>query len=192
MSFRLSIPRFTAILAICVAAIALAATAFASTASASPCTKFGDAKPGTISSGKAERAIHCLVNRQRERHGLHRLSYNYKLTTAAGRHSNYMVSHHCFLHQCPGEASPETRLRLAGYLTGVLRSWSYGENIAWGEDKRYGTPHDIVQAWMHSPEHRANILNPRFKRIGVGIIWESPAGSRVPAGTYTTDFGYTG
>jgi uncharacterized protein YkwD len=51
-----------------------------------------------------------------------------------------------------------------------------GENIAYG----YETPRALVRAWMHSPGHRANILNPRFHRIGISG-WRSAAGT-----TYAT------
>ena len=53
-------------------------------------------------------------------------------------------------------------------------SWTFGENIAYGGG-RYGTPKSITKAWMNSPGHRANILNPTFKDVGVGFEPGSPA-----------------
>jgi uncharacterized protein YkwD len=69
-----------------------------------------------------------------------------------------------------------------------LSFWSVGENIAWGGDSR-GTPKSIVKSWMHSPPHRANILNPQFRALGVGFARGRPGGKREGAGMYTTDFG---
>ena len=74
----------------------------------------------------------------------------------------------CFEHVCPGEASVLTRLERVNYIHGGLRRWLYGENIAYGGGN-YGTPRAIVRAWMHSPEHRHNILNPAFRQIGIGF-----------------------
>jgi uncharacterized protein YkwD len=64
-----------------------------------------------------------------------------------------------------------------------------GENIAWGSGWR-GRPKAIVRAW--SPDHRANLLDPRFQHVGVGVVWDSPRGSYPRSVTYTADFGYRG
>jgi uncharacterized protein YkwD len=44
-----------------------------------------------------------------------------------------------------------------------------GENLAWGSGP-YGQAQEIVQEWLASPEHRANLLRPGFSRIGIGIV----------------------
>ncbi|MGI9021584.1 MAG: CAP domain-containing protein, partial [Solirubrobacterales bacterium] len=62
-------------------------------------------------------------------------------------------------------------------------------NIAWG-GRSLGTPKQIVDAWMHSSGHRANILNGRFRDLGIGFGSGSPTNRKVNAGIYTTDFGY--
>ncbi|MFD1827405.1 CAP domain-containing protein [Mumia zhuanghuii] len=57
-------------------------------------------------------------------------------------------------------------------LKPVLRrcgGWKVGENIAYG----YRWPRHVVDAWMDSPGHRANILEPRYRRIGVGVRRDS-------------------
>ena len=71
---------------------------------------------------------------------------------------------------------------------GGLTRWAYGENIAWGADWR-GSPAAIVEAWMDSPPHRANILNRSFREVGVGFDTGTPGGDRAPGGIYTVDFG---
>ena len=80
-----------------------------------------------------------------------------------------MVKKSCFSHECPGEKSLESRLRGVDYLIGALIRWTCGENIAYGGE-RYGTPKAMVKGWMNSPPHRANILNPLFKDVGVGFM----------------------
>jgi uncharacterized protein YkwD len=145
-----------------------------------------NAQPASVSTKVASKAIVCLLNAERARHGMGNVRPKNSLNAAAQEHSRYMIEHGCFDHVCSGEAGIVQRL--GDYLFGAS-AWMYGENIAWGE-QRIGTPKAIVSAWMRSPEHRANILNPRFDQIGVGIVWGSPVASRVPAGTYTTDFGY--
>jgi hypothetical protein len=47
----------------------------------------------------------------------------------------------------------------------------------------------MVDAWMNSPPHRANILDPRFKGIGMSVSANAPTGSAKPGATYTTNFG---
>jgi uncharacterized protein YkwD len=172
-----------------IAAAALAAHAIApAAASASACTRFGDSAPRSISLVNAERSVLCLVNRQRTRLGLRALSGDRRLAHAAAKHSKRMRGGDCFAHQCPSEASPKARLMDVNYLIGGLLNWSYGENIAWGADN-YGTPQNIVSAWMHSPEHRANILHPAFRDAGVGIVWGTIGHRRARGGVFTMDFG---
>ena len=75
------------------------------------------------------------------------------------------------------------RIRKAGY-----RGYTLGEDLAWGSGT-LGTARAIVAAWMHSPGHRANILNGRFREIGLGVARGAPVGGQDRAGTYVTDFG---
>src|SRR5919107_1385530 len=62
-----------------------------------------------------------------------------------------------------------------------------GENLAWGQGN-LATPRAIAVAWMNSPGHRHNILQPEFTEIGVGIVPGTP-GDATWGATYTTDFG---
>ena len=77
--------------------------------------------------------------------------------------------------------------RKTRYLAGAS-SWSIGENIGYGHG-RYGTPTGMVRAWMRSSPHRANILRPRFRSVGIGIVRGEPGRRRSRGATYTTDFG---
>ena len=82
------------------------------------------------------------------------------------------------------------RIRHTNYLTGIS-TWAVGENIAWGSGS-YSTPGSIVNQWMHSPPHRQNILNRRFREIGIGIAQGTPESGYPDGATYTTDFGARG
>ncbi len=100
-----------------------------------------------------------------------------------------MVRRKCFSHECPGEADLTGRLTSARYLPCGC-SWAIAENIAYGGG-RLGSPREIVEAWMHSPDHRTNMLNPDYRDIGIGADDGTPTGGRGADGaTYTTDFGY--
>ena len=90
-----------------------------------------------------------------------------------------------FAHDTPDGVEPAERIVAAGYpRTGV----SVGENLAWGEENA-GTPEEIVEGWMDSSGHRANILRPEFQEIGVGLAYEPPQPVSGRVAVYTTNFG---
>ena len=157
-------------------------------ASASACTRYGKDSPRQLSKRQARMAVRCLVNRKRQSHGLKRLDKSPRLKSASQWHTGYMQDHGCFAHECPGEPSVLSRLKSVNYIVGGLSAWAYGENIAYGES-RTGTPKAIVRAWMHSPGHRYNILNPQFRQIGVGFARGTPPEPGAGGSTITTDFG---
>jgi uncharacterized protein YkwD len=129
----------------------------------------------------------CLLNRERAQHGLRPLRLSKRLGRASLRHSRNMVRKHFFQH-----GNFVARILNARYVT-RRQAWSLGENIAWGTGS-LATPAQTVRAWMHSPGHRANILNRRFRDIGIGIVLGAPVIVPVSSGaaTYTTDFGVKG
>jgi uncharacterized protein YkwD len=140
-------------------------------------------------SGADARAVFHLLNQERASHGLRPLRRSAALDEAARWQSHDMVARGYFDHERPGGPSLSRRIRRTGYLTGA-RSWAVGENIAWGEGT-LSTPESIMDAWMHSPGHRANILNRRFEHVGIGLqngIPEEGHGSQDGV-TATTDFG---
>ena len=159
------------------AAVALPAPSFARGA---PCAG-ASARPSSTTAAAPAAATLCLLNRQRARYGLRPLRSDPRLALAAWRHSRDMAQHNYFAH-----GDFVGRLAGVGYLRG-RRSWTVGENIAWGAGAS-STPGAIVDMWMHSPGHRANILNPRFHQIGVGLVAGAPV-PHVRGATYTTDFG---
>jgi uncharacterized protein YkwD len=101
-----------------------------------------------------------LVNTERAENGCGPVRENSRLNTAAQRHSADMAARDFFDHTNPDGAGPGERITAAGY------TWStYGENIAMGQR----TPAQVMESWMNSSGHRANILNCSFKEIGIGI-----------------------
>jgi uncharacterized protein YkwD len=134
----------------------------------------------------AVRATLCLLNAERRRHGARPLRHNGRLARASRVHSRVMTSRRVFAHATRYDGAVGHRVRRAGYLRGVRR-WMVGENIGWGSG-RLDTPRSMMVAWMRSPGHRANILNGRYREVGIGIVPRG-IGHRGRAGTYTTTFG---
>jgi uncharacterized protein YkwD len=162
-------------------AAAAAAAALAAPAVASACA-YENANPNDISASQATHATLCLLNNERRQRGIRPFKDNDRLDKASQRYANYMSRHNIFDH-----GDFVGRIRAARYLAGA-RGYTVGENIAWGSWD-YATPANIVDGWMHSPGHRANILNARFKEIGLGVARGAPVGGQDQAGTYVTDFG---
>lgn len=171
-------------LALATGALALPAAATA----ASPCAG-AQARPTAANAATIRHATLCLLNRQRARHGLPRLRQQRSLNRAATAYARLMVRQGFFDHVSPGGSTMTARIRSTSYLHGT-RGWSIGENLAWGAGSA-GSPARIVAAWMRSPGHRRNILDPTFREIGIGVAAGAPrgAGASVPAGTYATEFG---
>ncbi|AIS02110.1 sigma-70 family RNA polymerase sigma factor [Streptomyces glaucescens] len=102
----------------------------------------------------------ALVNKERAAAGCAPLTEDPQLNQAAQGHSEDMAARGFFDHTNPDGADPGRRTTAAGY------AWStYGENIARGQQ----TPEAVMESWMNSPGHRANILNCSFEDIGVGV-----------------------
>ena len=130
MALRARKIAFAGWLALVAAALLLLGGPLSESASASACARYGKEMPRELTKRQARMAVRCLLNRRRENHGLRPLSKSMRLKKAAQRHTNYMQDHGCFAHECPGEPSVLSRLKRVNYITGGLRRWAYGENIA--------------------------------------------------------------
>ena len=104
-------------------------------------------------------AVLSLVNEERSKQGLRPLKLSSKLTSIATLKSRDMADKNYFDHQSPTYGSPFDMLHSYG-----VQYRSAGENIAAGQR----TPEEVMQAWMNSSGHRANILNKDFTEIGIG------------------------
>ena len=106
-----------------------------------------------------EREVIRLVNRERRERGLNELTYDWELCRVARIKSQDMKDNGYFSHTSPTYGSPFQMMKNFG-----IRYKSAGENIAKGQP----SPEAVVNAWMNSSGHRANILNSSFTHIGVG------------------------
>ena len=153
----------------------------------SHCGRIGQA-PATASLHELRTSLLCLVNRAREQRGIPRLRYSRQLRRAATGHSTDMVKHHYFSHSGAHGSSLTVRVTRAGYLARA-NAYAVGENIAGGPGRRYGSPVGVFRMWMHSPGHRANMLDGLFRDFGVGVARGFPRGGGSRAATYTLDLG---
>jgi uncharacterized protein YkwD len=131
-------------------------------------------------------ALLCLHNQIRAQNDLPALKDNMKLRKAAGGHSSDMVDEGYFDHTSPDGETFVDRILGAGYAKRT-DGWTLGENLAWGTGD-LSTAQGVMNAWMNSPGHRANILKRSYKEIGVGIRLGVPSDATVGA-TFTTEFG---
>ena len=176
------LPLAVSLLALAVVAVVLWPRS--SSAPNDPCGSVAG-RPSDVGIAAASRATVCLVNRQRTSRGLPPLQENGLLNTASLEHSQDMVRRGYFEHTSSDGRTVGDRLRSVGYSRGF--SASGGENIAFGVGSK-STPQSIVEAWMRSPGHRADILRRSFTDIGIGIALGVP-GQTDSGATYTTDFG---
>ncbi|MBB4926480.1 sigma-70 family RNA polymerase sigma factor [Kitasatospora kifunensis] len=124
--------------------------------------------------GNDVQQVLSLVNTQRAQNGCGPLTENSKLQAAAQGQSDDMAARQFFDHTNPDGAGPQQRIDATGY------QWSsWGENIARGQNNAAS----VMDSWMNSPGHRANILNCSFKEIGIGVHY----GTGGP--WWTQDFG---
>ncbi|HSP71268.1 MAG TPA: CAP domain-containing protein [Gaiellaceae bacterium] len=131
---------------------------------------------GASSMTSSEASLLREINRVRIAHGVPALHFDARLARAARAHSEDMARKGYFAH---------------GSFAGRMLHFGVhgpfvGENLAWGTGS-FGTAPGIVSAWLRSPEHRANLLRPGFRRIGLGELnatFEGTAGANV----VTADF----
>ncbi len=115
-----------------------------------------------------------LTNAQRALHGCSALRVDSRLRSAARAHSVDMHLKHYFDHNSPDGRTPWDRIKAAGYTS------PGAENIAQG----YATAKAVMDGWMNSSGHRANILNCSLKAVGIGV----ETGQGGP--WWTQDFGF--
>ena len=108
-----------------------------------------------------EQQVVELTNQERAKYGLKPLAIDYELSRVAREKSRDMAVNNYFDHNSPVYGSPFDMMRSYG-----INYRTAGENIAKGQR----TPQEVVNAWMNSPGHRANILSADFTHIGVGYV----------------------
>jgi uncharacterized protein YkwD len=133
------------------------------------------AASATVFSRTSENRILSAMNRVRAANGMRPLRFAAKLHAAARAHSADMIRRGYF-----GHGAFARRMNGFGVNSPVV-----GENLAWGSGV-YGSAATIVHEWLVSPEHRANLLRPGFRLVGVGSAVGPFAGRR--AVVVTADF----
>ena len=119
----------------------------------------GSGDTGSGATTDADRILQ-LVNAERASQGLSSLTRNAQLDAAALAHATDMRNNNFFAHTGSDGSSPSDRVTTAGY------AWTKtGENIGQGSV----SPEDMMDLWMNSTGHRANILDPDFTEIGIGV-----------------------
>ena len=106
-----------------------------------------------------EQQVANLVNKERTQRGLSSLTYNWALAKMAEDKAKDMYNNNYFSHTSPTYGSPFQMMKSYG-----VSYTAAGENIAKGQR----TPQEVMNAWMNSSGHRANILNANYNQIGVG------------------------
>lgn len=118
----------------------------------------------TSSIGAYEQQVVDLVNKERAAAGLPALKVNTKLSGVAEKKAEDMRDRNYFSHTSPTYGSPFDMMKQFG-----ISYTTAGENIAKGQK----TPAAVMNGWMNSEGHRANILNSKYTEIGVGYVTDS-------------------
>jgi uncharacterized protein YkwD len=144
-------------------AVLLAGAVAATTANADTGPRPVPTTPGADATGGPERDVLVLVNEQRRRYGCPDVGPDERLAAAARGHAEDMVERGYFAHRSPAGERAGDRITDEGYR------WSrFAENIARGQDSAA----EVVDDWMDSPPHRANILDCRLAELGVGLTFD--------------------
>jgi uncharacterized protein YkwD len=159
-------------------------------------SKSDAARRYNLQSNRARAAVLCLTNGERTSMNLPALTVNSSLARAASGHAADAGRQRWWFggaspHVNPKTGStPESRVRAAGYCPNPI-SWSFSENTYWGTGDA-STPAAAVRWWMNSPGHRANILDPAKREIGIGFVAKpaAPTSRRERVGTYVQNFGF--
>jgi uncharacterized protein YkwD len=180
------VPRALALFAAALLALlTLLATRPPVSSAASGCP-FAGAKAHTITLKQVRRSITCLINHKRQARGRRTLDANAKLQGAAQGHTKVMLQQDCLQHKCPGEHGFNQRMRDSGYLKGA-KAWGYAENLGYEN-----TPHQMLRRFLHKRFDRQNMLNRKFRDVGVGVGWGAPVAGLDDSkfATYTVDFAW--
>jgi uncharacterized protein YkwD len=173
--------------ALCTAALAAALAALAVPVAAAPSTSHDHIARGSLAS--LESGVLQQINAIRREHGLQPVHPNPELTAAAVSHTREMGSVGYFEHESHDGTAFWKRIK-RWYGSNGYGLWSVGENLLWSSPDVQ--PAGALDLWMHSPEHRANILTAKWREIGVSAVHVLGAPGTFNGLTVTiitTDFG---
>ena len=125
----------------------------------SPTTPSTPSTPSNTSASTQAQQVLSLVNTQRKNAGLAALTMDSALNNVAVAKAKDMINNNYFSHNSPTYGSPFDMMKKFGVTYRTA-----GENIAKGQS----TAQQVMNDWMNSPGHRANILNSSYTKIGIG------------------------
>ena len=120
----------------------------------------GSARSARPQAGAPESQLLEAANRDRASAGLHPLQWDMSLAAAARQHAQRMAQTNTLSHQFPGEPPVQQRATQAGARFSMI-----AENVAEGPSAAH-----LHQQWMHSPPHRANLLDPELNAVGIAVV----------------------
>ena len=120
-----------------------------------------------------EGKVLAAINDLRRARGVAVLRLNPVLSGAASQHSVSLAEHGLFEHASP-DGSPFWKRDAAVYPKGAYRLWSVGENMAYGAPRL--SAGQAIELWLASPSHRANLLSPTWREVGLGAVHAVAAG----------------
>jgi uncharacterized protein YkwD len=136
-----------------------------------------------------ESSVLVDINAFRRAHHLKPLKPNVKLGAAAMQHTQEMAADGYFAHESHDGGLFWKRIETF-YASSPWHYWSVGENLLWSSPDVSASK--ALQMWLASPEHRANLMNPRWREIGVAAVHEAAAPgvyNGLDVTIVTTDFG---
>jgi uncharacterized protein YkwD len=138
------------------------------------------------SAKELQKALACVIDRERADRDRHKLDSNGKLEKAARRHNRTMLDQNCWAHKCNGEDGLEKRIRKTGYLKGAHK-WKFAENFGCA-----ATPKGMVGQWLESDFQRRNLLSPDYEDVGIAAskdqVSDPPSNCAADRVTYTAVF----
>jgi uncharacterized protein YkwD len=171
----------SATVAAAAAVLTLAPEAVARTEAASPCT-LGGSPAATAAAETA--ALRCLVNEERRARGLAPLRGSRLLDRSAQLRASAIRRCGQFSHAPCGQTFVAPFARV-GYLRGGA---AVAENLAWGESG-LGSPRGAVDLWLRSSQHRANLLRPGWRDLGIGLVRAPSLFGRSSVTVWVVQFG---
>ena len=115
--------------------------------------------------GLQQSAMSCLINYARSQAGVGRLNEYGKLDASSGNKAGDILRCNQFSHEACGRDFTYW-MRRSGYMN--AKCWYAGENLAWGTGS-LGSARSIMSAWLHSPDHRANLLSTNYQQYGISL-----------------------
>jgi len=150
----------------------------------------GSASRGSVvAADSLEPAVLRDINAVRRHHGLEPLRLSAALSAAAASHSREMALDGFFAHESHDGSLFWKRIQ-SFYASSPWHYWSVGENLLWSSPDVSASK--ALAMWLASPEHRANLMNPHWREIGIAAVHEAAAPGvfkGLDVTIVTTDFG---